>query len=670
MTTRREPAARRPRIRPYSVRDSGETVADILVRINESVYAAHGPDLRARGGAVGVVSDSVAQYERLLRDLNACPRIECLPFRELVGRTPPPDRVLCGIRHDIDVDITAALVHAELEQRHGIRSTWFVLHTAPYYGYFADGCFRRHDAMRHVYRRFQQWGHEVAVHSDPLLVYQAHGMDGAKGLCTEIDWLREAGIDVVGTTAHNSVSVYGAANFAIFEGRPRSFAELPADCPTEVFHDGSWSPLGVLREASLGLAYEANDVFWQAHSPVRYGVTSGVNSWWWETEKCVPRLRKLGREERGLSGFLAYEEILEQIQSMPGGSFLVLVVHPVYYGARAAPRSGPAVKLSAPSAPYPNELGWLGHTPHCIDARHGVTGDGRDEYQAVNMTNERGMLDWPGAATREPQAVTLVVFGGRNVDGAACGLAGHFHHAMRDALADAWKCSVVVEKYAYAEIGMARYFAWYMAVRTAVKPDVVVLGIGADELTHSLPEFWSRRTGFSRTHAPGSFLDCDDDGNVRACPGSSRAHLHRGRADEAFEAPSLARPATDAAQMRYRARLAAKLGYFIATVREDGAIPVLLLQECGESIGAWWGEDTTAGAMQAAHRHVLEWLQPLARNLDVALIDPYAEFLAASEARRAHWRSSPDWSYAGHAAAARVAARVIGPLRAPAAQVK
>lgn len=645
-------------VAPYRVADSGDTISEVLKRVNEAVFAAHGPDLRARGGVLGTMADSVTQYERLLRDLNEMSHIECLPFRDLIGREPIAGQVLCGIRHDIDIDVSAALQHAELEKQYGVRSTWFVLHTAPYYGFFDNSGFKRHYCMRHVYRRLQDYGHEVAMHTDPLLVYQTHGMDGAEALKTEIEWLREGGIDIVGTTAHNSVSVYGAANFAIFKGRPQSFAARPEDCPTEVVHNGAWSPLGVLDERSIGLSYEANDVFWQESFPVRYGVTWGVNTWWWEDEKCVPRLRRMSQEQRGLAGHLSYEDMIQRIRAIPGGSYLVLVIHPVYYGARIASGSGPVSKLSMRAPEVRSANGWDVRRPFSIEARHGGMETGPSEYQAINLSDERGMLDLPSESAEDDNILRISVFGGRNIDGAACSIVEHFHRRLGTRLSAQIKRSVSVQKFAHAEIGLGRYYAWYTSTRKVVEADIVVLGVGADELTHSLPEYWARRTGYCISHPGGDYLDSTLDGEVVVRSASPLAELHRGRGDSTFWAPSLCEEPSMVPMNALR-RLAALVTYFVNTIRRDNAEPVLLLQECGETHGLWWRDDATEGANRDAHARVLAWFTALASDLDVKLIDPYGAFLQSERDHRPHWCSSSDWSYAGHAIAAEVTASAL-----------
>ena len=278
-------------IRPYIVKDSGKSIKDVFDNVNYNAYYGHGPDYSSRNNQLGVMADSLVQYEKLLIALTDNKNISCLPFCEILVDQFPDNEVRCGIRHDVDLDIRTAVEQAKLENKHGIRTTYYILHTAPYYGEFINKVFYRNESMINVYEEIQDLGHEIALHTDALKVYQDYKIDGADSLVTEITWLRENGINLVGTTAHNSASVYGAENYAIFKGKNRSlFLSLPSETnsktvvsPDEVIFNGKWAPLQVLDENKLGLSYESNEVFWQKDIPIAYGALRGPNIWRWNT---------------------------------------------------------------------------------------------------------------------------------------------------------------------------------------------------------------------------------------------------------------------------------------------------------------------------------------------------------------------------------------------------
>jgi len=175
-------------------------------------------------------------YERLLDELADGSRYRVVPLREF--RDAPRDRVLVGVRHDVDDRLDSALELAELERRRGLRSTYFLLHTAPYY---------RRDALPD-FLRLQELGHEVGWHNDLVTLQVVEGVDPRRHLAGELEWLRGAGIDVVGSAAHGSywghrLSYSNNAFFRDFAGETEQMGEVEL-------------AKGTLAE--FGLAYDAN----------------------------------------------------------------------------------------------------------------------------------------------------------------------------------------------------------------------------------------------------------------------------------------------------------------------------------------------------------------------------------------------------------------------------
>jgi hypothetical protein len=168
-----------------------------------------------------------------------------LPLREL--RDAPADGVLVGLRHDVDTRLDSALVLAELERRHGIRSTYFVLHTAGYYGVTRPGRAERDPSLLPSLRRLAELGHEVGWHNDLVTLQLVYGLDPVEYVAGELAWLRANGIEVVGTAAHGSVHCHrlGFHNNDFFLDWPQSREGEPQRAVRRA------------RLADLGLAYEA-----------------------------------------------------------------------------------------------------------------------------------------------------------------------------------------------------------------------------------------------------------------------------------------------------------------------------------------------------------------------------------------------------------------------------
>jgi hypothetical protein len=173
------------------------------------------------------------------------------PLRCLMAPAPR-DVVVVGLRHDMDTEPYSSVDVAHALRDVGLSGSFYVLHTADYYGQWIDGVFRRTDEIAPMLREIQDdCSCEVGLHNDAMWAYQQWDVDGAQAVTEELAWLRSEQIRVVGTAAHNSAPIYGAENFEIFRGRA-------AMNRTALPFQGRLIPLQTLDEAGLGLSYEAN----------------------------------------------------------------------------------------------------------------------------------------------------------------------------------------------------------------------------------------------------------------------------------------------------------------------------------------------------------------------------------------------------------------------------
>lgn len=196
------------------------------------------------------LTNPAGYYRRILGSLGDRERFDVRTMVEAAA-APVSDRVLVSIRHDMDTEPYSSVEAARALRAAGLRGSFYVLHTAEYYGRWRDGLFERCDAIAPILREMQdECGCEIGLHTDGLWVYQRWQADGAQAIAAELAWLRGAGLRIAGTAAHNSAPVYGAENFELFAGRSvRRACTAP---------DGSGTPLQVLDERGLGLEYEAN----------------------------------------------------------------------------------------------------------------------------------------------------------------------------------------------------------------------------------------------------------------------------------------------------------------------------------------------------------------------------------------------------------------------------
>ena len=160
-----------------------------------------------------------------------------VPLRELAAAEAP----VLGLRHDVDSRLDSAVELARLEHRRGLRSTYFILHTAPYY---------RHgnQLLRTLLLIQDDLGHEIGWHNDLVTLQRVHGVDARSYLAAELEWLRAGGVDVCGSAAHGSPWCHrlGYHNNYVFAGWDEPHPGFPS---TEVPDK--------LDPAEFGLEYEA-----------------------------------------------------------------------------------------------------------------------------------------------------------------------------------------------------------------------------------------------------------------------------------------------------------------------------------------------------------------------------------------------------------------------------
>jgi hypothetical protein len=139
----------------------------------------------------------------------------------------------------VDDRLDSALELARLEQRHGLRATYYLLHSASYY--------RR--AALPDFLRLQELGHEVGWHNDLVTLQCVEGVDARAYLHGELAWLRGAGLDVVGTAAHGSYWGHrlGYSNNAFF----RDFEGEVDRVGDSVIDKGSLAEFGFEYDANL-----------------------------------------------------------------------------------------------------------------------------------------------------------------------------------------------------------------------------------------------------------------------------------------------------------------------------------------------------------------------------------------------------------------------------------
>ena len=141
---------------------------------------------------------------------------------------------------------------ARLLAQYDLPSSFYLLHTAPYYMSDQAGMVQRNPRIRDWVDGFAQAGVELGLHTDALGYQFRTGVPAIEVLEAELTWLREVcGAHITGTVAHGSLGAQNAENFEIFKGHvlwDRRVDDI----------EGGALPLGQVDAPALALSYEGD----------------------------------------------------------------------------------------------------------------------------------------------------------------------------------------------------------------------------------------------------------------------------------------------------------------------------------------------------------------------------------------------------------------------------
>ena len=154
-----------------------------------------------------------------------------------------------GMRHDIDNVIEPALAMAEWEAERGYRSTYYVLHTAPYWN--------DERLVRGILERMADLGHEIGLHNNALAAAVVTGRDPRAILFEALERLRGWDLDIRSTVAHGDPLCYGDDKQVRFVND-----EVFVECARPVFGAADRAVAGVTirpaRLSAFGLDFDAS----------------------------------------------------------------------------------------------------------------------------------------------------------------------------------------------------------------------------------------------------------------------------------------------------------------------------------------------------------------------------------------------------------------------------
>lgn len=186
-------------------------------------------------------------YRALLAELTK-PQYRVLSVRDFVTDTTK-DKVVIGMRHDIDSHPENALAMAKIEHAAGISSTYYFLHSARYYGTVKNGIMIPNAAIGALAQKLAGKGFEIGIHTDLFSMMWNYQFDPVPFMKEEIERYRSLGITVTGAAAHGDGTVIrmGLNNMWMFS----EFGKKGS-----VVTNGLSYPYGAHAVADYGLSYE------------------------------------------------------------------------------------------------------------------------------------------------------------------------------------------------------------------------------------------------------------------------------------------------------------------------------------------------------------------------------------------------------------------------------
>jgi hypothetical protein len=147
---------------------------------------------------------SFQSYMEFLLRINDTSKYLVLPITEFAN-TFRPDKVVIGLRHDVDVSLDWALIFARKEHLTGLRSTFYILHTASYYLLNPNNMTIHNPQILPLLKILQDTlNDEIGWHNDLVTLNVIYGANSHNFLNNELDWLRNNSINIQSSSAHGS----------------------------------------------------------------------------------------------------------------------------------------------------------------------------------------------------------------------------------------------------------------------------------------------------------------------------------------------------------------------------------------------------------------------------------------------------------------------------------
>jgi len=159
------------------------------------------------------------KYAAFLTKVSDTSKYIVLPINEF-RQTFNDKKIVIGLRHDVDNDLNVAYTFSETESKLGFRSTYYILHTAPYYLANKYNMSVHSESILPILKTMQDDRHfEIGWHNDLVTLQAVYNIDPVLFFHNELNWLRTNGIKIYGSASHGSnyCYTYFYLNYYFFE---------------------------------------------------------------------------------------------------------------------------------------------------------------------------------------------------------------------------------------------------------------------------------------------------------------------------------------------------------------------------------------------------------------------------------------------------------------------
>jgi hypothetical protein len=166
----------------------------------------------------------------------------------LILPTVPHGPEVIGMRHDVDNAITPAVDMAQWEAERGYRSTYFILHTAPYW--------EDKETLKAALEVIADCGHEIGFHINAITAAIETQRDPIAIAAEAVGELRSYGYNVHGVVAHGDAACY---QFNFINDELFTESARPAyGAPDRALGYGGEIKLNPISRKGLGFDYDPN----------------------------------------------------------------------------------------------------------------------------------------------------------------------------------------------------------------------------------------------------------------------------------------------------------------------------------------------------------------------------------------------------------------------------